>query len=288
MSAREDVRLSARFALPVWAPALILVVCGNVCGRDARAEAPAPPEFDKVDVVERPGRRVPMDVPFVDSSGQTIRLRNVFSGERPVVLTLVYLHCPMLCSTVLSGLVRGLSAADLHPGRDVDLVTVSFDPADRPADAAEKRRYYLQSAGLSDAEPAWPFLTGAEAQIRDLADGVGFRYARIAHTSEFAHAAVVFVLTPDGTISRYLYGIDFPKRDLRLAVTEASGGRFGSSFDRFLLHCYRYNPATRRYGFYVSTYFRIGGALILSALLTLIGFVSARRSNEREHRGKHP
>jgi protein SCO1 len=249
--------------------------------QEVRAETAPPPEMASVDVVERPGHPVPNDLRFVDAEGRTVLLGQAFSGKRPVILTLVYFNCPMLCSTVLQGLTRALSSLGVLPGRDVDLVTVSFDPNDTPRDAAEKRRHYVQALGVPDATPVWSFLTGREPEIRALAEAVGFRYARIAHTSEFAHAAVIFVLTGQGTLSRYLYGIDFPGRDLRLALVEASNGRWGGSFDRFLLHCYRYDPATRRYQFYLSTYFRVGGLLLLSGLGGLIAYLLLRERRKR-------
>lgn len=248
----------------------------------ARADTSGLPVLEQVDVIEALGKKVPLDLSFLGTTGVPVRLSDVVSGQRPVMLTLVYFRCPMLCGLELGGIVRSLKMLHVRPGADVDLLTVSFDPDDRPAEGAQQRKRYLDSLGIADREPVWPFLTGDERAINVLTKSLGFQYVRVPHSADFAHAAVSFVLTPDGTISRYLYGVDFPERDLRLALAEASGGGWGRSFDRFLLHCFRYDPATRRYGFYISTYFRGCSALVLLGVLLLIfrpfGFL--RRTNK--------
>jgi protein SCO1/2 len=254
-------RAGFRFALRALVFAVLVVTA-----RPLAAEPGLPPELGEVDVVEHLGAKVPRDLSFVDSRGRSVRLGDYLDRGRPVVLTLVYFECPMLCGTVLSGLVKSLSSAGLVAGRDADLLTVSFDPADEPQGAERRRRHYLQALGAPDTGPLWPFLTGAQTDIAALAEAVGFRYARVRRSSEFAHAAVVFVLTPDGTLSRYLYGFETPPRDLALALVEASAGKTGRTIDRFLLHCYRYDPASRRYGLYVAGFLRTGGLIVFAAL----------------------
>lgn len=179
----------------------------------------------------------------------------------------------MLCSLVMQGLVKGLNESGLELGRDYRAVTISFNPHDTPRDTAVYQQGYLQK--LTSARKAhaqdWLFVTGTEASIHQVADAVGFKYRWDEATKQFDHPAVAVVLTPDGRISRYLYGVNFPARDLRLALVEASGGKVGTSFDRVLLECFRYDPTTRRYGLYVWGFVR-GGALL--AFLALAGLLA--------------
>ena len=230
------------------------------------SDATKPAMLDGVDVVEHVGDTVPLDLILTDSFGNLRPLRSFVSGNRPVLLTLVYYRCPMLCNVLLGGVVRGLRETGWQLGREYDAVTVSFDPEDRPPDAATKQRGYLQALGAP--EEKWPFLVG---DAGPLADALGFRVRRDPSTGQFAHVAVAFVLTPQGKISRYLYGIEFPPRQLKLALGEAADGKVGSAFERFLLHCYRWDPATRRYGLFVQSYFRIGGVLLLLGVSLLLG-----------------
>ncbi len=218
---------------------------------------------ESVDVVERLGEPVPADLRFYDSFHNQVALKDFLGQGKPAVVTLVYFECPMLCSLVLKGLIKGLNQTGLQLGKDYQGITVSFDPKDTPRAAAEAQRGYL--AGVQGLERAhaqdWPFLTGGEANSHGLAEALGFKYRYDEPTRQFAHPAVAFVLTPEGRISRYLYGVDFPGRDLRLALVEASGGRVGTSFDRVLLKCFRYDPGTGRYRVYATNFIR-GGALL--------------------------
>lgn len=225
-----------------------------------------PAMLEGVDVVERLGQQVPLDTVLTDSTGHLRPLRSFVSGQRPVLLTLVYYRCPMLCNVLLGGMVRGLRETGWTLGKEYDAVTISFDPEDRPPDAAVKQRGYLQALGAP--EERWPFLVG---DARPVVDAVGFKARRDPSTGQFAHVAVAFVLTPTGKISRYLYGIEFPPQQLKLALGEASGGKVGSSFERFLLHCYRWDPATRRYGLFIRNYFRVGGVILLAAISLMLG-----------------
>jgi protein SCO1/2 len=253
----------------------IWIVIGAALATPAAARAgvadPLPSALQGVDVVEKLGDRVPDELRFVDSNGRPVRLGDYLHHGRPAILTLVYYQCPMLCSLVLNGVVEALKKIPWKLGSDFDLITVSFDPADRPAVAAEKRRGYLQALGESDAGSLWPFLTGAPEEVRALADAVGFKYNYVPSIKQFAHTTAIFVLCADGSVSRYLYGVQFPQRDLRLALAEAGRGRAGPSFDRVLLSCFRYNPASRRYALFVSSFFRTGGALVFLAMAIFIG-----------------
>ncbi len=226
--------------------------------------------FKDVDVVENLNQPIPLERSFTDSTGRTVSLRELLREGKPVVLTLVYYRCPALCGLVLTGTVQALKQAGLALGEDFRAVTVSIDPTETPEMAAERKRGHLQALGLPSGSEAWSFLTGREEDIRPLAEAVGFRYAYDAQLQQYAHAAVIFVLTPEGRLSRYLYGVQYPPRDLRLALVEAAGGRVGTSFDRVLLTCYQYDPATRRYGFFVKGFLRTGGLIIFAALAGLL------------------
>jgi len=245
-----------------------------------------PAALEDVRVDERLGEKVPLDgIGIVDWEGKPFALRSAFDGRKPVVLALVYYDCPMLCGLILSGLADAMRKNGLELGRDYQAVTLSFDPNEKPAQAAERRRGYLQSLGRSDHDSRdWPFLVATAEASRAVADAVGFHYQYDEARREWAHVASIFVLTPDGRVSRYLYGIEYPPKDFRLSVVEASAGKVGTSFDRFLLTCYRYDPASRKYEPYAWGFVRTGGALVLLALTGLIGALvwRERRAKARQ------
>ncbi len=252
-----------------------LLAAGRVLAAD-----PLPPALESVEIREHLGESIPLDLPFTDSAGREIRLAEHFHRDKPVVLILAYYDCPMLCNLVLSGTVNALKGSGLKLGRDYLALTVSIDPSETRWLAAERKRGHLQALGEHPTDPAWAFTTGAEAQIKALAQSVGFGYAYDETTRQFAHAAVVFLLTPEGKISRYLYGLEFSPRDMKLALVEAAGGKVGTSFDRVLLSCFKYDPALRRYGLYVSGILR-GGALLVFAMLSGLLWVLWRRELRR-------
>ena len=260
-------------AAALLAPAAALALpLGQALHRPVPPEANTqlPPALQDVEIVEKLGERVPMDLAFTAQDGRAVRLRDLL-GQRPAVLSLVYFDCPMLCGLVLTGAARGMRETGLELGRDFDALTVSFDPKDTTKVAAERQRGYLQAFGKPEAKAAWTFLTGADPEIKALTEAVGFKYAYDPQTKQFAHAAGLVVLTPDGRVSRYLYGIEFPARDLRLALVEAGEGRVGTSFDRLLLTCFRYDPASRRYQPYVIGFIKLGSLAVLGALATTLG-----------------
>jgi protein SCO1/2 len=241
---------------------------------------------ESVDVVERLGEPIPGGLRFYDSFHNDVAVKDWFDGKRPVVVSLVYFECPMLCSLVMKGLIKALNDSGLQLGKDYQGLTVSFNPKDTPRAAAEAQRGYLaalKSAGTARAQD-WPFLTGGEANVRALAEALGFKYRYDSPTDQFAHPAVAFVLTPEGRISRYLYGFDFPGRDVRLALVEASGGRVGTSFDRVLLKCFRYDPGTGRYRMYAMNFVR-GGAFAVFVVLAAGLAVLWRKEWNRKRSG---
>jgi len=240
---------------------LALVVC-LLATRVSHAEAVELPSA-QVDVIEHLGEKIPLDVLVTDQNGRQVPLGERFNQGRPVLLSLVYYECPSLCDMVSQGLVRSMRSIDLELGKDYDAVTLSFDPQDTVQAAVAKRKTFIRALNVTDSPAVWPFFTADASTIQKLTEAVGFQYAPVPGSRDMAHAAVVFVLAPDGTLSRYLYGVSFPPRDLRLALVEASAGKIGTTLDRVLLRCYRYDPASRRYAFFISSYIRIGGLVIL-------------------------
>lgn len=239
-----------------------------------------PTELVDVGIDERPGAVVPPDIQLVRQDGTRITWGRYFQDGKPVVLVLAYYSCPMLCTVVLNGLKDGLGELAWNVGEQFRVVTVSFDPRDTPQLAAAKRVNYIDSYGRAVPDMGWDFLTGDEANVKRLADAVGFRYRWDAAGNQYAHAAGAFVLTPDGRLSRTLYGVIFPERHLRLALTEASEGRLGSAFDRALLFCFHYDPTSRSYVLAATRLMRVGGVVTM-VLLSFLLF----RLWRRERRG---
>jgi len=227
-------------------------------------------------------QRVPLDTLFRDESGATVRLGDYF-GRRPVVLVFAYFDCPMLCTQVINGLSSALGVLSLVPGKDFEIVTVSFNPRDTPAAAAAKKAVYLERYKQPGAAASWHFLTGDESSIERLTQAAGFRYAWDADTKQFAHPSGIIVLTPDGRLARYLFGIEYGPRDLRFGIVEASAGKVGTPVDSLLLYCYHYDPMTGRYGLAIMRVMRLAGA---ATVLALVAFILAMV--RRERRGPAP
>lgn len=257
-----------------------------------RAAVAAPPAVAAVDIDEKLGARVPLDLEVTTSEGRRMRLGELIDGRHPVALVLAYFRCPMLCDLVLARLSHTMHELGWVPGREYLGLTVSIDPKDTPATARLKQTAVLQAVGQSGpaAAAGWPFVVAAEASSRALAASVGFEYAYDPRSEQFAHPAVVVILTPDGRVSRYLYGVDFRLLDVRLALTEAANGRVGSIVDRVLLTCFRYDPSARRYGFYVSAVLKGGGSMVLFAVGTFLTILWRRdvRRTSRSLSGKSP
>jgi protein SCO1/2 len=230
-----------------------------------------PAALQNVQIDEKLGTRIPLEARFTTQDGAPVTFGALLPGKRPLLVALVYYNCPMLCGLVLTGMARGMRETGLELGKDFDAVTLSFDPRDTTKLASERQRGYLQAFGKPEAKRAWTFLIGQEHEIRAVTDAVGFRYAYDERTKQYAHAAALFVLTPDGRVSRYLYGVEFPARDVRLAVVEAGEGRVGTSFDRLLLTCFRYDPATRRYEPYALGFVRVAMVGVLGGLAVMLG-----------------
>jgi protein SCO1/2 len=252
-------------------PAYALPGGGRVPQSIIDAQSDAPPQVQGVDVEEHIGELVALEARFTDSSGKPVRLRDVLPRTKPVLFTLVYYNCPLLCNLVINEQIRNMRELGLELGKDYEAVTLSIDPKDTPAQSLERRRRHLQSMGKPETAP-WYFLTGDEAEIQRVAKAVGFKYAYDERTKQYVHPAVVHVLTPEGAISRYLYGTSFRTQDMKMALVEAAGGRVGTSFDRVVLTCFKYDTATRRYGFYVFGFLRLGALMVFSALATMLAY----------------
>jgi len=203
---------------------------------------------------------IPLNLTFRDEHGKTVELAQYF-GSKPVILTLVYYSCPMLCTQVLNGLDRSMEHIPLTIGKDFNVVTVSIDPTERPVLAEAKQELYTGMYERPGAALGWHFLTGDEPQIKALADSVGFHYAYDPDSKQYAHAAAIMLLTPDGRISRYFYGVTYPELDLRLGLVDASSGKIGSPLDAAMLYCYHYDPHTGKYGLLISRVIQLSGAL---------------------------
>jgi protein SCO1 len=224
-----------------------------------------PDLLKNVGIDQKLNQQVPLDSTFRDETGKTVKLGQYF-GQKPVILSLVYFNCPMLCTQVLNGMEAAMKGLPMDAGNQFEAVTVSIDPSDRPVLASVKKQMYTGMYGHAGAAEGWHFLTGDEDQIKKLADAVGFRYAYDPDSKQFAHASAIMVLTPDGKISKYFYGIQYSPRDLRLGLVEASAGRIGTPVDSILLFCYHYDPHTGKYGLLISRLIQTGGLLTIAAI----------------------
>jgi len=234
---------------------------------------------------QRIDERVPLDATFRDETGATVKLGDYF-GTKPVVMVFAYYDCPMLCTQVISGLSSALGVMSLEPGKDFEILTVSFNPHDTPAIAAAKKAYYLERYKRAGANGGWHFLTGDQPQIDRLTKAAGFRYAWDAETKQYAHPSGVIVLTPDGRLAKYLFGIEYGPRDLRFAIVEASAGKVGTTVDALLLYCYHYDPMTGRYGLVIMRTMRLAG---IATVLAILGFIAVmvRRERRQTDRPSH-
>jgi protein SCO1/2 len=247
-----------------------LVPCVLALATAALAQGAAdgrPPFLRDLGFDQRLGESLPLDALLRDEQGREVRLGDYF-GDKPVVLSLVYYECPMLCTLSLNGLVSAMDVMSFAAGDEYEVVTLSFEPKETPELASAKKAVYLERYGREGGEAGWHFLTGDEDQIRRVTDAVGFRYAWDAETGQYAHPSGILVITPEGRIANYLYGIEYAPKDLRLALIEASAGTIGSPVDQLLLFCYRYDPTTGRYGAVAMNMVRAGGVLTILALAT--------------------
>jgi protein SCO1/2 len=226
-----------------------------------------PPALQKVSLEQRLNEQLPLDLTFRDETGREVRLAEYFQKGRPVILSLVFYECPMLCNQVLNGLVSSIKTLSFTAGQEFEVLTVSFDPREGPELARAKKESYMTRYQRPAAADGWHFLTGDQTSIAALTKAVGFNYYYDNATNQFAHASGIIVLTPQGKIARYFYGIDYAPRDLRFGLIEASENRIGSPVDQLLLYCYHYDPATGKYAVVI-------GIMRIAGILTIIGIAS--------------
>jgi protein SCO1 len=256
---------------------LAAVLCVALSAEDGRAKPVDPSErierkellpkrLENIDVVEHPNADIPRELEFMDDTGRPVKLGSYFDGKLPVILTLNYSSCPMLCSLILNGMVTALKEVDLTAGKDFRIVTVSLDPAETPATAARTKDRYLSHYGRPEARQGWHFLTGSEQSIQALAHTVGVRYGYNEKRKEYVHPAVLTLVTPQGRVARYLYGIEFLPKTLRLSLLETSEGKIGTTFDRLILYCFHYDASEGRYAPAAVNIMRLGGGLTAALL----------------------
>jgi protein SCO1/2 len=241
--------------------------------------AELPPQLREVGFDQNLDQMLPLDVELTDEHGRTVKIGDYF-GTRPVVLSFVYYGCPMLCLQSLSSLAATLGVVAETPGEDFDVVSISIDPRETPALALEKKTHYVERSGKPSIASGWHFLTGTEANIQRLTKAAGFRYTWDEATQQYAHPAGIVIATPQGKVSRYLFGIDYGPRDLRLAVLDASEEKIGSPLERVLLYCYHYDLATGRYSLAIMRVVQVAGAATVLSLGTMI-FIWTRRERRQ-------
>jgi protein SCO1/2 len=274
--------------------AAALASCLAVCAGDARAQswkdvdAPTvvpnvkPAMLEGVDIVEHLGGQLPREAAFRDSDGKAVKLGDYFDGKRPTLFVFAYHTCPMLCSLVLDATVKSLNEVPWNVGDEFDVVSLSIDPKDTPETATRKRAQVLESYPRAKGNPkGWHFLVGEEDQIRKVTDAIGFKYNYDERQKQYAHPAAIYLLTPGGTIARYLYGIQFPPADVRLGLLEASQGRSVSTTERILLFCYHYDPQGKRYSLVAMNVMRLGGGVTLLLLGSFLTIMWARERRKR-------
>lgn len=228
-----------------------------------------PPGLKHVGIEQHLNEQLPLDLPFKDETGKAVKLGDYF-GKRPVILSLVYYRCPMLCGQLLQGLESALRVVDFNPGKQFDVVTVSFDPTDTPAEATAKKAEIMQRYHRPGTEAGWHFLTGSPESIAALTQAVGFQYEYDNRTQQFAHAAAIAVVTPQGKLAQYYYGIDFPPKDLRLGIIQASEDHIGTVVDQVLLYCYHYDPDAGRYSALIFRVLQVAGGITILVLGSFI------------------
>jgi protein SCO1/2 len=246
---------------------------------EARAPSGLPGALKDVGIDQKLDHQLPLDISLRNEAGETVKLGDYF-GKKPVVLSLVYYQCPMLCNQVLNGMVTSFRVMTFSPGEEFEVVTISFDPQETPALAAAKKKTYvdyLPEAKRARANSGWHFLTADQANIRRITEAIGFRYHFDEATDQFAHASAIYVATPQGKLARYFYGIEYAPRDVRLGLIEAADNTIGSPVDQLLLYCYHYDPATGKYGAAIMNMMRLGGIVTVIGIVGMLLMLRRRR-----------
>lgn len=259
--------------------ALLLVCAGGIARAQLYSEPKAvdaqqgkPPILQNIGIDQRLNQQLPLDLEFRDEAGQPVKLNQYF-GRKPVILTMVYYSCPMLCGEVLSGMASSLGVIRFDVGKEFDVISVSINPHDTPADAIKKKKLFLQRYRRPGAAEGWHFLTGNQPEIDALAKAVGFHYAYDAKSGQYAHSTAIMVVTPEGKLAQYFYGIEYSPKDLRLSLIEASKNKIGTPVEQVLLYCFHYDPSIGHYSVVVMNVVRLAGiftALTLGLFMTVL------------------
>jgi protein SCO1/2 len=266
----------------ILAATVLLVISGTAraqMGETQKVATPPPQILNEIGIDQKLNGQVPLDLPFKDEYGKDVKLGDYF-GKKPVVLALVYYECPMLCTETLNGMVSAFKVLNFDVGKEFEVVTVSFDPKEGPDLALKKKQAYVHQYGRPGADQGWHFLTGPQSSIAALTKAVGFRYAWDNQTQQYAHATGLMVLTPQGRIAQYYYGVEFSPRDLRLGLVEASQEHIGTVVDQVLLYCYHYDPRTGKYGAVITRVLQVAGVLtilVLGGFMVLMFKIEPRR-----------
>ncbi len=243
-----------------------------------------PPVLQKIGIEQKLNGQIPLDAVFTDENGKEVKLGEYFGNGRPVILALVYYECPMLCNEVLNGLTGSLKSLSFDTGKDFDVIALSFDARenDKPELAKNKKASYMTRYGRPGTENGWHFLTGTQAEIDKVTKAVGFNYKWDEQSNQFAHAGGIMIATPEGKLSRYLYGIDYAPKDIKFAIMESAQEKIGNPAEQLALYCYHYDPATGKYGLSILKVMRLGGVITLIGLGTML-FVFWRKGKKREN-----
>ena len=282
--ARPTVRLLCLLAAAAWLASAGTGWAQPLTPSAGTSTTDVPNELRGVGVTEYLNAQAPPELPFVDSSGKPVHLKDFFDGVRPVILTVNYSNCPMLCSMQLNGLFTGLQGVPWDIGRNFQIVTVSMDPTETPARAEKTKQKYLDLYGRPGVGGGWHVLTGRDEEIHRLTHAIGYHYAYDKQQKQYAHPAVVMILKPDGRVSRYLYGIEYDPQTLRLALVEAAEGKIGSTVDQMLLYCYHYDAERGRYGPAAMKVMQAGALVTLAAIVAML--VVFWRIGEKRARAK--
>lgn len=250
--------------------ALLCLASLMIASASAQVVLENPSQLKGIDIEERLGAMLPKDLEFTDEHGKTVKLGDYFDGKRPVLLTLAYYRCPMLCGLMLNGVCNSAKALDLVPAKDYQILTVSIDPRETAELAMAKKTRYVEQFGKAGIEQGWSFLVGSGENSKALADAVGFKYFYDAKRDEYAHPAASYLISPDGKIVRYLYGMDYKRFDLKMGLIEASQGKVGTTIDRIILSCFHYDAKEGSYVLFAQNLMRLGGFLIVIVLASVV------------------
>ncbi len=267
---------------------LIAATCGLFANSFAqRALTEAPEELSGIDVIEHLGEYVPEDIKIVNEAGDTVTLGSMLHQEKPIILTLGYFECPMLCNLVFNGLSRSVAQLKWNAATEFDMLTVSINPKETPELALAKKNNYLKEFEENAQKPfdpaGWTFAVAEVDQSQALADAVGFGYRYDSSTQTYAHPAVTIILTPEGMVSRYLYGIDHTRQNLRLALLEASAGKYGTTVDKLILYCFHYDPDSKGYVLFATNVMKLGGVMMVLAFAFFFGVMWVRRRSKQSN-----